>query len=96
MGSLSDQVGNHPVLLSLLKAVYLQSSHLTTAQAAAKHQRQNGSITATLERLYVRRGEQIPTLIGRQPIPSRTPIRFAPSIWTGSFSESTSRPSDVV
>jgi len=65
MRSLTDQVCNHPVFLSLLKVVCLQSSNLTAAQAAAKHQRQNGSIAATLELLYIRRGEQIPTLVSR-------------------------------
>jgi hypothetical protein len=29
MRSPTDQVGNHPVFLSLLKVVYLQASHLT-------------------------------------------------------------------
>ena len=47
---LADQVGNDPVVLPLLKVIRPQSSHFASAQAATEHERQHGSVPATLNR----------------------------------------------
>jgi hypothetical protein len=69
VSGLAHQVGDDPMLLTLLKVIDSEMCNLPPSQPTAEHQTQNRSVPAALQLLDIGCIQQGPALLGRQPIP---------------------------
>src|SRR5262249_53258318 len=64
----ADQIGDDPVILSLLKVLHSEVRDLAAPQPTRQHHRKNRAVAAALQALGVWSPEESLTLFGSQPV----------------------------